>query len=509
MVKEQKLSKPKHEVNVTLHSDNEIEFKVYSRAASLSDKRIRLDVTMFSPHCLGVYSREAFIDDVRIKTRVGLNCGLSLANLLVEYGEFENSLLLTSATLNSDRQVEQMVCLMGCALKSSIRRSIRDGTCPSVEMKKLLDQITELRNRVSLEVVDRLEEFIIMAVHIASSRVALKDQNQEKARKLAWHAQNLLAISFDLWSSYSYRWHYLKRYFYSHLDLISTTVQPSWFWTDVLGTLAAGIAMTVAVVLAWVSQRHFNDSAYVLAVALVIGYMIKDRIKEWVKRQGGSFFKLPNKMMLLSLHSRNVATVDEWYTVSETSASVDDHNKFQITRDFQLHNPMFLDTISSAAQWRHDDRYSFDKYADAETNVHTNVQTNVHTNALTNAHTNAHKNDRKNDRKNADNYDIVHVVRINMRNLIERIPSSYDKYVMIDPVTLQPQELEYKIKYRLNFKLRISTLESNRNSSWCSVPRIKPRYSTSSVAADARNAITEQEHDYVVYLDIGGLQMEQ
>ena len=430
-----------HEVNVTLHSENEIEIKVYSCSSTLSKGRLRLDITMQTPHCLGVYSRESFMDDVRIRTRVGINCGWSLSKIMDEYCEFEDALL------SSGRQVEEMVCLMGCTLKSSIRRSIRDGSCSVVDMRKLLDAVSDLRARVCNEVVDRLEEFMLMAVHITTSRVALRDKGQEGACQLALYAQERLAM-FKNGALYSYRWHYLKHYFYNKLEMVPTITQPTWFWTDVLGSAAAGIAMTVAVVIAWFSQRFFNDSVYVLSVALIFGYMIKDRIKEWVKRKGMTFFKLPNRMQSLSLLSTDVAKVDEWYTVLETDEYL---NKFSIKREIQMHHPSFLDTMTGTARWH------------------------------------KHKHD--------DKYDIVQVVRINMANFRERIPSNHDSYVYIDHDTRTPSILECINQYNVFFKLSIQHLEPDRFT-------FMPRY---SVYAVKKEAITVYEHECSAMLDSTGI----
>ena len=238
---------PNYEVNVSLRSNNEIEFKIYSG----SGRRVRYEVTMMTPHCLGLFSRESLMDDVRIMTRIGINRGWSLEKVIETYTDS------FVEKIEKEPDPENMICLMGCTLKSSIRRSKKG--CPSVEIEKIIELIANMRSRVkdvkAVEVMARLEEFILMSIHITASRMAICDPS---ARKIAMYAQERLG-SMGLFSpdgtAYSYQWHCLKYYFYNHIVLAHKITTPSWFWTDVMGTLAAGLAMSVAVLLAWIAQK--------------------------------------------------------------------------------------------------------------------------------------------------------------------------------------------------------------------------------------------------------------
>jgi hypothetical protein len=430
-----------HHVKVSLHSTNEVEIKIYSKLEQQRNQRVRYEVTMLTPHCLDACSREAFMDFVRIRSRVGINCGWSLRKVVEAYtADFDDFVKILE---ESPQDIaENMICLMGCTLKSSIRRSVV-GACPSKEMEKIIELIAKMQVRVVGSVVlARLEEFILRAIHITASRMAINDS---AACEIATFAQERLeSMGVFSTAAYSYQWHCLKHYFYSHIMLEHKIIAPSWFWTDVMGTLAAGLAMSVAVLLAWIAQKYSNESLYTLSIALILGYMIKDRIKEWVKRKGATMFKLPNRMMNLQLlNSTTVAMADEWYDITEVRSECC-LKEFKITRDLQMFDRGYDFTTSNAA----------------------------------------------------GHAQLVQVIRMNLSIFRERIPSTHDSYVVIE--TGVPKALECKLMYPIKFKLRISLLKNNYH---------RPRYSTSTSDAEAsvKNSIFEQE--YVANLDIDGLKL--
>ena len=82
---------------------------------------------------------------------------------------------------------------------------------------------------------------------------------------------------------YLFRASALKKFASSVLHL-STAVSPEGRGLEqILYAIAAGIAMIIATLIAYVSQQRYGNSTLPFFVAIVVGYMFKDRIKEFVR----------------------------------------------------------------------------------------------------------------------------------------------------------------------------------------------------------------------------------
>ncbi|MCK5171272.1 MAG: hypothetical protein KAQ75_15450, partial [Bacteroidales bacterium] len=77
-----------------------------------------------------------------------------------------------------------------------------------------------------------------------------------------------------------YRWGVLKKYFESQLFLESRKRKDGVFIEQILYSLAAGLSMIFATAIAFSFQSRFGNFTIPLFIALVISYMLKDRIKE-------------------------------------------------------------------------------------------------------------------------------------------------------------------------------------------------------------------------------------
>ena len=81
------------------------------------------------------------------------------------------------------------------------------------------------------------------------------------------------------------RWTVLKRYIQSALSIRVGREQTGLLLSDMIGMLAAAIAMLFATVALVYIQRFWATSISVaFLTAMIIAYVIKDRTKEWVKR---------------------------------------------------------------------------------------------------------------------------------------------------------------------------------------------------------------------------------
>lgn len=77
-----------------------------------------------------------------------------------------------------------------------------------------------------------------------------------------------------------YKYAILKKYFFEILFLVSRTKGASKFLKNLLFSLAAGISMIFATLVAFYSQKKYGNLTFSFFVALVLSYMAKDRIKD-------------------------------------------------------------------------------------------------------------------------------------------------------------------------------------------------------------------------------------
>ncbi len=80
-----------------------------------------------------------------------------------------------------------------------------------------------------------------------------------------------------------YRSSQLKKFIESNLFLNTDTKKDGAFFEQIIFGFAAGVAMIFATAVAFVSQMKFGNLTLPFFVALVVSYIFKDRIKEFVK----------------------------------------------------------------------------------------------------------------------------------------------------------------------------------------------------------------------------------
>ncbi|MEN8163498.1 MAG: hypothetical protein ABFS37_05170, partial [Acidobacteriota bacterium] len=98
---------------------------------------------------------------------------------------------------------------------------------------------------------------------------------------------------------YTYRLSILKRYASSILFLSTSIRREGTALEQILYSLAAGLSMMFATVTAFYFQQRFGNFTFPFFIALVVGYMFKDRIKETGR-------SLLSKYFLDSLYDRRI-----------------------------------------------------------------------------------------------------------------------------------------------------------------------------------------------------------
>ena len=131
----------------------------------------------------------------------------------------------------------------------------------SVEMFRVVDEYLKKTNRVEYK-------------QALSERV----EAETKYRKSRGY-KSILTVGEEN-DTYLYRASVLKRYASSVLFLNTDVQRDGWQWEQVTYAIAAGISMIFATLLAFYFQAQFGNFTLPFFIALVIGYMFKDRIKD-------------------------------------------------------------------------------------------------------------------------------------------------------------------------------------------------------------------------------------
>lgn len=84
-------------------------------------------------------------------------------------------------------------------------------------------------------------------------------------------------------SSYVHRSGVLKKFVESQLYLRTPKKRDGIIVEQAYFSLAAGLAMLFATIVAWIFQRKFGNLTWPLFIALIISYMMKDRIKDLMR----------------------------------------------------------------------------------------------------------------------------------------------------------------------------------------------------------------------------------
>lgn len=114
---------------------------------------------------------------------------------------------------------------------------------------------------------------------------------------------------------YVYREKMLKRYVTEELQFDVSRTNTAKRTEHVLYAVAAGIAMIVATTVAFFGQRHYGNLTSALFLLLVLGYMVKDRIKDLFRdvlmRRLGGVFPVRKTVLREANHKRRLAVLSE------------------------------------------------------------------------------------------------------------------------------------------------------------------------------------------------------
>ena len=130
-----------------------------------------------------------------------------------------------------------------------------------------------------------IDMFQIVGEYIKKSeRLDFKQQLNELVKQETKHRrghgyESLLSKDSDN-EAYIFRSSVLKKYAASVLFLSTAVQREGWGLEQILFSVAAGISMIFATVVAFYFQFRYGNFTFPFFVALIVGYMFKDRIKE-------------------------------------------------------------------------------------------------------------------------------------------------------------------------------------------------------------------------------------
>lgn len=156
----------------------------------------------------------------------------------------------------------------------SILRRLNKKYGDKVHMFRLADEFTSVVTKVYLvRLYERLDEKHQKIFSTIKSELKYMKKNFPESVP-GDDEKNSMVIN---------RYDYLKGYFFDVLSLRARRKAGDKTMKNILYATAAGISMIVATVIAFWAQRRYGNFTLPFFVALVVGYMFKDRIKDGFK----------------------------------------------------------------------------------------------------------------------------------------------------------------------------------------------------------------------------------
>lgn len=152
--------------------------------------------------------------------------------------------------------------------------------------ESLLEAYRLTDESISLLIEEGLIELlqIVNCYSRKSTRADFKERIESQIRQEIKHRRHFgyesLLDADEANETYLYRASVLKKYAASVLFLNVDIKPDGQSWNQIAQAIAAGIAMIFATAVAFWFQAQFGNFTFPLFVALVVGYMFKDRIKE-------------------------------------------------------------------------------------------------------------------------------------------------------------------------------------------------------------------------------------
>lgn len=320
------------EIQAKIHDKFSVEFKVgFITRKRLAVSDFVMNTWIFIPHSLDInlktYDKTRFYRDiksnVRLVTPVYLLRDLATTDTL-PFQELEKSFrqLSSTPTRTATAEYESQIKMFASILKSALRDEYLHIVHNTIEKDYCYltrDYITNIRSVVlkfrnlrkiinvptvpvnTLEYFHFGDEFIsnVIEQHINKLQDFLSREHPQDYPVLKKTIQELLKDELNYKREKNYatvntesktnnrefilRAGMLKKYIESDLYLIARKKRNTFLLEQILFSLAAGMSMVFATIVSFSFQQKYGNFTLPFFIALVISYMLKDRIKELMR----------------------------------------------------------------------------------------------------------------------------------------------------------------------------------------------------------------------------------
>lgn len=305
------------EGKLAAHDRHQLELKLgYSLDPSKRENNYKVDLFFFIPRSLGInprtYNKDYFYSDIQSYLRFRTP-RFSFAEILDENNQ-KSPLTRIKKLLDLKAEIKLFACTLRVAMRNSIehiRRRLRKN-----ETGELKDMVVNLckgtveclahfrQMRGALESnIDFLnaDEFLGIVtdefLNTLHNMVLNSNLTPELSKELCGIISPVILQEFNYRTAHGYvtyckesenelflyRKGILKKSITSPLFLETHTQEGLFYLKDFLFAGAAGVAMMVFVMVSLWAGKKWSATSIPFAFALVFGYIIKDRIKDWFK----------------------------------------------------------------------------------------------------------------------------------------------------------------------------------------------------------------------------------
>lgn len=321
-------------LRVRKHGAHQVEFKIDYDISAARETRYTVNTYIFVPHTLGINNRTYFNIDfhrdiqnyVRMRTPLYLlddlasdpNSPLAVVENILEHGRWE------TPGKTQDRLITNIKLLrpvLNASLREHLRRAVRrkrqSGESREADReleRALADLVTSARAFVdryrlleerlsahgdadgalaAYRYVDEAVSLVYEDALVWAFQIAQRDLAQGRGCRDALGAEIAKEVEYRRRRKYrsvlrddssNERFlettSFLKKYTTSALYLSSSTEREGTTLEQISFAIAAGLSMVFATVVAFYYQARYGVLTFPFFVALVVGYMFKDRIKE-------------------------------------------------------------------------------------------------------------------------------------------------------------------------------------------------------------------------------------